>query len=283
MQATNGIEKYKEGDIMANISEEKWIEMLEKKADGSYIAKYPKVKSKSGVTFEGHLADYATLDKAGHVKAETDAEGKLILDIPKSNYDADRIPNENDDETQGYSVGSMWFVNFAGKKMGYICIESSANNAIWQLLGSESEVNLYDAGNEYDYITGGWVEGRTEGSGSEFVKHPSHISIVTMPMLSSKASAVTNNLIDLSGIDTLYCYITSTYGSTTDVGIKFTVSTNKTRSYDDEAVAFTYLSKGVGSSGYTMELDVRGINGMYYVVIHGAGVSEMKIYRVWGE
>lgn len=42
---------------MANISEEKWIEMLEKKADGTYIAKYPKVKSKSGVTFDEHLAD----------------------------------------------------------------------------------------------------------------------------------------------------------------------------------------------------------------------------------
>lgn len=45
---------------MANISEEKWIEMLEKKADGSYIAKYPKVKSKSGITFDEHLAENET-------------------------------------------------------------------------------------------------------------------------------------------------------------------------------------------------------------------------------
>ena len=43
---------------MPNITEEKWIEMLEKKADGTYIAKYPKVKSKSGITFDEHLADY---------------------------------------------------------------------------------------------------------------------------------------------------------------------------------------------------------------------------------
>lgn len=42
---------------MANISEEKWIEMLEKKADGSYIVKYPKIKSKSGVTFDELLAN----------------------------------------------------------------------------------------------------------------------------------------------------------------------------------------------------------------------------------
>lgn len=53
----NGTKNIKEGDKMANISEEKWIEMLEKKADGSYIAKYPKIKSKSGVTFDELLTN----------------------------------------------------------------------------------------------------------------------------------------------------------------------------------------------------------------------------------
>jgi hypothetical protein len=67
---------------MANISEEKWIEMLEKKADGSYIAKYPKVKSKSGVTFDEHLAERATLNQLGHVKAETTEDGTLIIPEP---------------------------------------------------------------------------------------------------------------------------------------------------------------------------------------------------------
>ena len=54
---------------MPNITEEKWIEMLEKKADGTYIAKYPKVKSKSGITFDEHLAKIATSTQLGHVKA----------------------------------------------------------------------------------------------------------------------------------------------------------------------------------------------------------------------
>ncbi len=40
-----------------NITEEVHFEMLEKKSDGSFKAKYPKVKSKSGVTFDEHLAD----------------------------------------------------------------------------------------------------------------------------------------------------------------------------------------------------------------------------------
>lgn len=57
MQETNGIEKYKEGDIMANISQNVNIEMLEKLADGTYKRKYPKTRSDTGVTFDEHLAD----------------------------------------------------------------------------------------------------------------------------------------------------------------------------------------------------------------------------------
>ena len=48
---------------MGNVTEEKWIEMLEKKSDGNYIVKYPKVKSKSGVTFDEHLADDTHIPK----------------------------------------------------------------------------------------------------------------------------------------------------------------------------------------------------------------------------
>ena len=71
---------------MPNITEEKWIEMLEKKADGTYIIKYPKVKSKSGVTFDEHLTEstqnahlaknIGIEDTAGNFTA-TDVEGAL--------------------------------------------------------------------------------------------------------------------------------------------------------------------------------------------------------------
>ena len=76
---------------MANISEEKWIEILEKKADGSYIAKYPKVKSKSGITFDEHLAEKATLETLGHVKPDgqtivVDEEGVLSSPMLKNTF-----------------------------------------------------------------------------------------------------------------------------------------------------------------------------------------------------
>ena len=64
---------------MANISEEKWIEILEKKADGSYIAKYPKVKSKSGITFDEHLADYASFKN--NIEAIRYVDEKMELKI----------------------------------------------------------------------------------------------------------------------------------------------------------------------------------------------------------
>lgn len=55
---------------MANITEEVHFEMLEKKADGSFKAKYPKVKSKSGVTFDEHLDNIATQDGYGHIRLQ---------------------------------------------------------------------------------------------------------------------------------------------------------------------------------------------------------------------
>ena len=63
---------------MPNITEEKWIEMLEKKADGTYIAKYPKVKSKSGITFDEHLDN----DTSAHGGVDADSILSKLLTIP---------------------------------------------------------------------------------------------------------------------------------------------------------------------------------------------------------
>ena len=48
---------------MANISQNVNIELLEKLPDGTYKRKYPKTRSDTGVTFDEHLADYATPHK----------------------------------------------------------------------------------------------------------------------------------------------------------------------------------------------------------------------------
>lgn len=67
-----------------NISEEVYFEMLEKKADGSFKAKYPKVKSKSGITFDEHLADY--IHHAGYGTASGTNAKTITLDPVPSGY-----------------------------------------------------------------------------------------------------------------------------------------------------------------------------------------------------
>ena len=61
---------------MANITEEVHFEILEKKADGSFKAKYPKVKSKSGVTFDEHLVEN---EKQRSLRIAGGGLGNLVL------------------------------------------------------------------------------------------------------------------------------------------------------------------------------------------------------------
>lgn len=61
---------------MANISQNVNIEMLEKLPDGTYKRKYPKTRSDTGVTFDEHLADYATHgDISNRYRTGKDSEG----------------------------------------------------------------------------------------------------------------------------------------------------------------------------------------------------------------
>ena len=53
---------------MAEISQNVNIEMLEKLPDGTFRRKYPKTRSDSGVTFDEHLAEKATLSELGHIE-----------------------------------------------------------------------------------------------------------------------------------------------------------------------------------------------------------------------
>lgn len=71
---------------MAIITEEQHIEMLEKKADGSFMIKYPKIKSKSGVTFDEHLEDYmAHWHKVQTIEVTTDVAQIDITNLSNLN------------------------------------------------------------------------------------------------------------------------------------------------------------------------------------------------------
>lgn len=266
---------------MANISEEKWIEMLEKKADGTYIIKYPKVKSKSGITFDEHLADYATPDKAGHVKAETDADGRLIIPIPKSNYNADRFPNENDDISKGYARGSIWIVPSIPEI--FICTDNTEGNAVWErnLQWSSFIQQFYNEGDECHLITGGWVEGYMDDG---FVEKNPNYFYLEADSLGAQATLVTDKPINLSPLKRIVIDWRNTGPNSTDNKSYISVSKNKMTGEDDYIARSSVLSS---FSRQTTELDVSELRGDYYIKIiaHNNSLreSQLYVYNVRGE
>ena len=255
---------------MASISEEKWIEMLEKKADGTYIAKYPKVKSKSGVTFDEHLAEKASLEKLGHVKAETDEDGKLILDVPKSNYNADRLPNENDDETQGYSVGSIWVYD----RVGFMCVDNTERSAKWELISGSYSKNpvYYEHGEEYIHITGGWIESYRLEDDVIFEKNTDHMFLSAGAKIGNTYQRLvvrTQNKISLQGVQDLFIYwIPSTYNTNPNVGgVYFGVSSDPNVMRGTQLAAYIQVNPGRNSNPITSQVNVSGLLGEYYLYI----------------
>ena len=120
---------------MPNITEEKWIEMLEKKADGTYIAKYPKVKSKSGITFDEHLAETATETKLGHVKAKTKADGTLIIPINIPDGNIYNAVLEIKDVTKLIATSDNYggIINVIAVDDNYVYVGGSSTNKVQKL------------------------------------------------------------------------------------------------------------------------------------------------------
>ena len=52
----------------------------------------------------------------------------------KNNFDSVSAPTVNDDSTQGYTPGSLWVAT--GTNKPYICVSSTAGNALWQSIGA---------------------------------------------------------------------------------------------------------------------------------------------------
>lgn len=90
-------------------------------------------------TTPGGLTDVkpASLAMPVYIKINDTSAVKLAqvgFVAPLNNYTAIVPPTVNDDETQGYSFGSMW-IDIA-IHVAYICINPTTGNANWQMIGS---------------------------------------------------------------------------------------------------------------------------------------------------
>ena len=134
---------------MGNVTEEKWIEMLEKKADGNYVAKYPKVKSKSGVTFDEHLADYVQFKGSSWTKIESITIPTSALEIEFDALEEYKelrlmVQTHKGDPDPGAAHIHMTFNNDTGANYAYsyINIGSTVNGSS---SSSSERILLFDA------------------------------------------------------------------------------------------------------------------------------------------
>jgi hypothetical protein len=61
--------------------------------------------------------------------------GILANNVKKNNFEAETTPWEEDDETQGYSRGSLW-ISTEGLS-AWICVDATEGLAIWKMLTEE--------------------------------------------------------------------------------------------------------------------------------------------------
>ncbi len=125
--------------------------------------------------------------------------------------------------------------------------------------------DLYNSGNEYDAVTGGW------GSSGSVTKNATSITVTGS---STFPTAYTDNKIDLSRYSTLAINITA--NKKVQYGITLAVGTKKIYATDASRIAYLDSDMVVGIN----MLDVSAITGAYYIQVSGFD-GYATFNRVW--
>jgi hypothetical protein len=83
---------------------------------------------------------YAELGAAGGV-AQLDENG-LVVDETQHNFSGDGAPTVNDDETEGYSIRSIWLDATSSPREVYRCLNAAEGAAVW----AKTTLDLADLG-----------------------------------------------------------------------------------------------------------------------------------------
>ena len=143
---------------------------------------------------------------------------------------------------------------------------------------------LYDSGDEYTDITGGWsgfacYSGTSKGT---FTKNSSSIYIKSNGSKGAQSiAAAPENKIDITDISTLKVNVTS-FNVQSEYRSYFLVSSSRDTSSVNKAAASIEI-KGTGE----IALDISGLSGSYYVIVYtravdGANTYELTFDRVYG-
>jgi len=77
--------------------------------------------------------------------------GGTLSNVSKCNFSATAYPGVNDDETQGYSKGSVWIYSLVGK--AYILVNAGTGVAVWRLITTGEDIFILEAGMTISMIT----------------------------------------------------------------------------------------------------------------------------------
>lgn len=142
------------------------------------------------------------------------------------------------------------------------------------------ELTLYDSGDEFEDITGGWVK---RGAGS-MDKNTDHIAISAIPW-GANGWASTANMIDLTDISTIKfdVYSGSTYPRP---GYPTIAITTNTSGIDFADITGMTSSLTLAAGRTIRSMDVSSLSGSYYVIFGGRtgddGAPNIAVYKVWG-
>ena len=143
-------------------------------------------------------------------------------------------------------------------------------------ISTDDRLFLYKLGDEFNPITGGWVVGYSQGTGSQS-KEDDHLYLTTSTG-APRRTYVTNNKIDLSDIKTLFIdWLAETNGNSL-----LCILNNKTDNYGS---AVAQIIKTTAFTRRIDMLDISSLNGEYYVAVfsNAETINTTKAYRIWGE
>ena len=132
---------------------------------------------------------------------------------------------------------------------------------------------LYNTGDECTAITGGW-KARKQGSGGTFAKRET--SIYVQGMADNGMNAATTNKIDLTPFSTAKIRLIKVSSGGTG---KFFFSTSS--GYTESGSS--NLSLSATSKPKVVSLDIKSLNGLYYVVFLSLNGCEIEFDQVWLE
>jgi hypothetical protein len=159
--------------------------------------------------------------------------------------------------------------------------EKLINNSIF---GPTYNTYLYLLGDECTLLTGGYVVGYSAGTGTQS-KQATYLYLDQTAGTLGEKTYVTNNLINFTGVKTIYVEWENIGDNDDSVNSVLAVSTNKTGGtavFDGKFTNQYNFARRIDS------LDVSNLNGDYYIRVHArtgasARTSKLKVYKIWGE